>query len=108
MFSVVRITIGICSSASAITPAQPEKCPSGDDDRIDEQADHDRRRRQQDVVDEADRAREQVLLAVFGEIDAGQDADRRADQRASRHSSRLPTIALARPPPVVFGAGVIS
>ena len=27
MFSVVRITIGICSSASAITPAQPEKRP---------------------------------------------------------------------------------
>ncbi|MNN75582.1 hypothetical protein D3C81_1918980 [compost metagenome] len=26
IFSVVRITIGTCSSASAITPAQPEKC----------------------------------------------------------------------------------
>ena len=26
MFSVVRTTIGICSSASAITPAMPEKC----------------------------------------------------------------------------------
>ena len=27
MFSVVRITIGICSNASANTPAQPLKCP---------------------------------------------------------------------------------
>ena len=27
MFSVVRITIGICSSASASTPAQPLKWP---------------------------------------------------------------------------------
>ncbi|MNC51959.1 hypothetical protein D3C75_1012770 [compost metagenome] len=26
MFSVVRITIGTCNNASAITPAQPEKC----------------------------------------------------------------------------------
>ncbi|MNH18425.1 hypothetical protein D3C78_1579000 [compost metagenome] len=26
MFSVVRITIGICNRASAIIPAQPEKC----------------------------------------------------------------------------------
>ncbi|MNL15573.1 hypothetical protein D3C87_1365660 [compost metagenome] len=27
MFSVVRTTMGICSSASAQMPAQPEKCP---------------------------------------------------------------------------------
>ena len=45
---------GSRSAPARATPAQPEKCLDvRHDDRVDEQADHDRRRRQQDVVDEA-------------------------------------------------------
>ena len=51
-----------------------------DVDRIDEETDHDRRRRQQDVVDEARRGCQPAAAAEFGEIGAGQHADRRADQ----------------------------
>ena len=81
MFSVVRTTTGITISASASTPAQPEKVLRlRDDHRVDEQADHDRRRRQQDVVDEARDVAEPAALAVLGQVDAGEDADRRADR----------------------------
>ncbi len=73
-------------SASARTPAKPENVlRAGHDDRVDEQADDDRRRRQQDVVDEPRGAAEPALLPVFGEVDAGEDADRRAEQRRQRH-----------------------
>jgi hypothetical protein len=48
-------------------------------DLVDEQADHDRRRTEENVVDEAHDARELVVASVLGEVGAGQDADRRAD-----------------------------
>ena len=47
---------------------------------VDEQADHDRRRAEQDVVDEAHHHGELVVAAVFGHIGAGENADRRADR----------------------------
>ena len=51
--------------------------------------------------------REPAAAAEFGEIDAGQDADRRADQRAATAAiSRLPTMALSKPPSLP-GGGVI-
>nr|GEU28454.1 hypothetical protein [Tanacetum cinerariifolium] len=46
-----------------------------------EHADHDRRRRQHDVGDEPGDGRQLVLVAVLGQVHAGQDADRRAGQR---------------------------
>ena len=52
------------------------------DGAVDEQADDDRRRAQQDVVDEADHRGELVVLAVFGQIRAGEQAERRADADA--------------------------
>ena len=55
---------------------------------VDEQADHDRRRAEQDVVDEAHDAGEPVVAAVLGHVGAGQDADRRADRdRRARSGS---------------------
>src|SRR5471032_2155222 len=53
----------------------------GDVQRVDEQADDDRRRRQHDVGDEAGHGGDLVFLAVLGQVDAGQDADRGADRR---------------------------
>ena len=59
------------------------------DGAIDEQADDDRGRAQQDVVDEADHRGEPVVLAVFGEIGAGEQAERRADADADHgHDDR--------------------
>ena len=107
MSSVVRTTTGITISASASAPAQRREMPDAARRRpIDEQADDDRRRGQQDVVDEARRRREPAAAAEFGEVGAGEDADRRADQRADRAISRLPTIALSSPP-ALPGGGVI-
>ena len=51
-------------------------------ERVDEEADQDGGRREQDVVDEADDFGELRALAVFGEIGAGQNADRRRDDDA--------------------------
>ncbi len=42
--------------------------------------------RQQHVVDEADHRGELVVLAVLGEIGAGEQAERRADADADRRS----------------------
>ena len=54
-------------------------------------------------------AAEPAALAVLGEVDAGEDADRRADQRRQRRPSiSEPKIALARPPVSACGGGVIS
>ena len=69
MFSEVRTTTGITITVSDIAPAMAEKCPMKQFDPssavqascllattqlVDEQAGDDRRRAQQDVVDEAD------------------------------------------------------
>ena len=54
MSSVVRTTTGMTITASATAPAKPEKWPIGaHHDLVDEQADDDRGRAEQDVVDEA-------------------------------------------------------
>ena len=51
---------------------------------------------------------EPVVAAIFGQVGAGQDADRRADQRPpATVMIRLPTMALSRPP-AAPGGGVIS
>ena len=56
MFSVVRITTGMTISASAIDAGPAgELLEARHDHGVDEQADHDGGRRQQDVVDEARR-----------------------------------------------------
>ena len=63
MFSVVRITTGMTISASAIDAGPAGRAARRHDDQlVDEQADHERRRRQQDVVDEARDAAEPALL----------------------------------------------
>ena len=49
---------------------------------------------------------EPAALAEFGEIDAGHDADRRADQGRDRTMSKLPAMALSRPP-ALPGGGVV-
>ena len=53
-----------------------------DQDLVDEEADDDRGRREQDVVDEADDLGELRVAAVLGHVGAGEDADRRADDDA--------------------------
>ena len=59
------------------------------DGAVDEQADDDRRRAEQDVVDEADHRGQAVVPAVFGEIGAGEQAERRADADADHgHDDR--------------------
>ena len=57
-----------------------------DHDLVDEQADDDRRRAEQDVVDEAHDRGQRVVAAVLGHVGAGQDADRRADRDGKRRS----------------------
>ncbi len=59
------------------------------DRAVHKQADDDRGRAQQNVVDETDHRRQPVVLAVFGEIGAGEQPDRRADANAKhRHDDR--------------------
>ena len=56
MSSVVRTTTGMTMTASAIGAGPSREVAHGHDHHaVDEQADDDRRRAQQDVVDEADR-----------------------------------------------------
>ena len=50
---------------------------------VDEEADHDGGRTQQDIVDESDDLGEKVLLAVLGEISPRQHADGRAQERGA-------------------------
>ena len=53
---------------------------------IDEQANYNRGRAQQDVIDEADNCGQFVVAAIFSHVGAGQNAERRADQhRDDRH-----------------------
>jgi hypothetical protein len=69
------------------------------DQCVDEQAKHDRRRRQQDVVDEAHDPAQPRRSRVFGKERSGQDSDRRTEQlRQARLISTLPKRALRRPP----------
>ena len=51
-----------------------------DVNRVNEQSYHDRRRREQDVVDESGGAGEPTVLAEFSQINTGQDSDRGADK----------------------------
>ncbi len=51
-------------------------------DGVDEQAEHDGRCRQQDVVDEANRVAQFGVTGELGQPDAGHQADRRTDQQA--------------------------
>ena len=68
MSSVVRTTTGMTITASASAPAKPRSAPIGTTIAlVDEQTDDDRRRAEQDVVDEAHDAGEPVVLAVFGQ-----------------------------------------
>ena len=84
--SVVRVITGTASSASATAPAKPEKPWNGAHQQlVDEQADQDRRRREQHVVEEADDAAVAAVAGVFGQPGAGQDAD---DQRRSPWPAR--------------------
>ena len=60
-----------------------------DHDFVDEQADHNGRRAQENVVDESHHARETIVAAVFGHVSAGQDPDGRADRQDSQRLLRL-------------------
>src|SRR5471032_102601 len=53
--------------------------------RVDEQADHDRWRRQHDVGHKTRDLRQLVFFAVFSQVDTGQHADRGADQGSQAH-----------------------
>jgi hypothetical protein len=107
MLSVVRTTTGNRDQRQRDGAGIAREVLAAHVQRVHEQADHDRRRRQHDVGDEAGHLRELVVLAVFGQVDAGQDADRGADPAVDRPTiSRLPTMALRRPPPSLPGAGV--
>ena len=78
-----------------------------DDDLIDEQADDDRGRAEQDVVDEPNDEGELGVAAVFGQIGARQQC--RAACRSTTPMTvmiKLPAIALSRPP-ALPGGGVI-
>ncbi len=111
MFSVVRTTTGNDDQRQRQHARVAGERPRlGDDDRVDEQPDHDRRRRQQDVVDEARRLAEPAAaLAVLGEVDAGEDADRRRERgRGQSTMISEPTMAFASPPSSAFGGGVDS
>ena len=55
---------------------------------IDEQADHDRRRAEQNIVDEPHYRAEPLIAAIFGEIGAGQNPDRGADQHRQRRQDQ--------------------
>ena len=68
---------------------------------VDEQADDDRGRAQQNVVDEADHRGQAVVPAVFSEIGAGEQPERRADADADhghddRTDDRVQQAALGR------------
>src|SRR5262249_28976776 len=76
MSSVVRTTTGTTMTASATG----EMAHRGNQYLVDEQADDDRGRTQQDVVDEAHHAGEAIVPAVLGHVGAGQNAERRADE----------------------------
>ena len=81
MSSVVRTTTGMTMMASATAPAQAGEMPHlRDHDLVDEQADDDRGRAQENVVDEADHHGELGVAAVLGHVGAGQHAERRAEQ----------------------------
>jgi hypothetical protein len=74
MFSVVRTTTG-----DRDEPERERARPAGEMPcrrnvyGVDEKSQDDRWRGEQDVVDEARRARDPAVLAVFGEIDPGED-----------------------------------
>ncbi len=81
--------IGVAMIASATPPASAgEMAERHDAELIDEQADDDRGRAQQNVVDEADHDRKPRVAAVFGEIGAGEDADRRGEREADRRDDQ--------------------
>ena len=87
MSSVVRTTTGMTRIASDSRAGDAGEVPHArDEDLIDEQADDDRRRAEQDVVDEADDDRDLRVAAVFRHVGAGEHADRRADRDADRRS----------------------
>ena len=109
MSSVVRTTTGMTIMASATAPASPEKWPIGaHQDLVDEQADDDRRRAEQDVVDEAHDRRQPAVAAVFGHVGAGQDADRRADEHARARHDQAADDGVAAGRRRLPGGGVIS
>ena len=75
---------------------------------VDEQADDDRRGAEQNVVDEANDVGDARVAAVFGEIGAGQNAQRRGDDQPDRRLTiRLPTIEFNRPPATPGGAVIL-
>ena len=74
--------IGVAMIASAIDAGEAREMPERHDAQlIDEQADDDRGRAQQNVVDEANDRGEAGVAAVFGEIGAGENAERRSDDQ---------------------------
>ena len=83
MSSVVRTTTGIDDHGQrhGAGPAGEVAHAARTMSFVDEQADDDRGRAEQDVVDEADDGGQPGVAAVFGQVGAGQDAERRADQR---------------------------
>ena len=87
MSSVVRTMTGIEMIASATAPAMRREMPHAHHEHlVDEQADDDRWRAQQHVVDEADHDTDARRAPVLGQVGAGQDADRRADGDADAPS----------------------
>ena len=80
MSSVVRTTTGM-TIAERDRAGEAGEMPHGRDHHlVDEEAHHDGRRAEQDVVDETDHRGQPVVPAVFGHVGAGQDANGRADQ----------------------------
>ena len=87
MFSVVRTTTGITItvSDSGAGPGR-EMAHRHHHDLIDEQAGDDGGRGQQNVVDEAHDKGEAGMPAIFGQIGAGEQADRACPAATAHHA----------------------
>src|SRR5690606_33576133 len=80
-----------------------EMTEGGGRDRVDEQPDHDRRRRQHDVDDEARERGKARVRPVLGEMDPGQYADRRGDEGREGDHHRAADDRVRQP--AALGAG---
>ena len=83
MSSVVRTVTGMAITRQRDGAGERrEVAHAHDQELVDEQTDDDGGRAQQHVVDEADHDAEPRIAPVFGQIGAGEHADRRADENA--------------------------
>ena len=99
MSSVVRTTTGTTITASADGAGNAgEMAHPRHHDLIDEQANDNRRRAEQDVVDETHHLGELRVASVFRHIGAGEDAERRADRDAQNRDDETADNRVERPP----------